>query len=115
MSVTKINIEGLKERTADDYDLMRDLVALLQVEKLNYENCIFESLNKSDYEGIASVAHKMKSAVAVLGFDFLAGRIADVEKNALKKTSDFDYTNEISSIFISLSEHINELENYLKQ
>jgi hypothetical protein len=57
----------------------------------------------------------MKSAVAVLGFDNLAEEIADLEKIALKKISGFDFDNKINCIFISLNEHLKELENYLKK
>jgi HPt (histidine-containing phosphotransfer) domain-containing protein len=115
MTITNINLPALYERTAGDSELIRDLLDLIIVEKQNYQNQMKHALIQHDLLSLASEAHKMKSAVAVLGFDNLAEEIADMEKNALKKTIGFDFDNKINCIFISLNEHIIELENYLKK
>lgn len=115
MIQTKINIQALRQRTANDKDLMIDLLELMKIEKDNYQTDIKKNLINADLEALAKDLHKFKSGVAVLGFDALFGEISDVEKNALKKVDDFDYTNKINCIFISLNNHLIELEKYLKK
>jgi HPt (histidine-containing phosphotransfer) domain-containing protein len=115
MIETKINIQALRQRTANDKDLMLDLLGLMNVEKYNYQSAIQNALSEQDLDAVLRVLHKLKSAVAVLGFDLLADRISIVEKNALKKVNDFNYAIEINFIFISLNYHLIELENYLKK
>ncbi len=111
----EINIKALHERTADDPELIQDLLDLIITEKQNYHTQMLNALRQHDLMSLASEAHKMKSAVAVLGFDKLADEIADMENNASKKIIGFDFDNKINCIFISLNEHIIELENYLKK
>jgi HPt (histidine-containing phosphotransfer) domain-containing protein len=115
MIKTLVNIAALHERTADDVELMHELLELIIIEKINYLNAMKEASGNNDFMSLASEAHKMKSAVAVLGFDNLAEEIADLENIALKKTSGYDFDNKINCIFISLNEHLNELEIYLKK
>lgn len=109
-----VNIIALKERTARDYELALDLLELINTEKLNYQKIMTDASLSNDLEAIASEAHKMKSAVAILGFDNLASEIADLELVAIKKTMSYGFNIKINSIFISLNEHLIELENLLK-
>ncbi len=111
----KINTKALHERTADDVELIKELMQLLITEKETYLSQMNNAVEKCDFLSLASEAHKMKSAVAVLGFDNLSDFISDLEKKASKKTIGCDFVNEINCIFISLNEHIIELENYLKK
>jgi HPt (histidine-containing phosphotransfer) domain-containing protein len=110
-----INIEALGERTADDSELAIELLDLLMEQKEYYLNDINSAIYDDDQIRLASELHKFKSAVAVFGFDFLAGKIADVEKKALSFSSEIDYSIEINRIFISLNDHIVELEKILKK
>jgi HPt (histidine-containing phosphotransfer) domain-containing protein len=115
MDSQNVNINALFERTAGDTDLVMELLSLIDIEKVNYHNNMLDSLKNSDYLSLASEAHKMKSAVAVLGFDKLASKVVELEKNANKKNDKYDYANEINCIFMLLNDSVNELENYLKK
>ncbi|PLX06067.1 MAG: hypothetical protein C0596_16380 [Marinilabiliales bacterium] len=115
MDKVEINIEALRERTADDNELALDLLQML-IENLDeYKNDILKAINEEDLNQLASELHKFKSAVAVLGFDLLHTEISDVEKKASKKSTETDYSMKINSIFISLNHHIVELEKIIKK
>lgn len=114
MSDTKINIEALKERTADDQDLALELLKMLKDSQLEYQNEITGALNANNFTQFAASLHKFKSAVGVLGFLDLADQIQNVEKKVSKKIPDKEYSTKINRIFISLNNHIVELEKILK-
>lgn len=111
----EIDINALHERTADDNDLALDLLEMLKSAESEYHENIIFAINESNLNAFAAELHKIKSVVAILGFDKLAENISDVEKNALEKSEKIDYTSEINRIFISLNNHIIELDKYLKK
>lgn len=111
---TFINTDALFERTAGDKELATDLLNLFVEEKPNYQNKIFTALEKNDFLAVAAEAHKLKSAAGVLGFDNIAAELQIVEKKSSEKNLDFDFQNKINAIFISLNDHIVELEKLIK-
>jgi HPt (histidine-containing phosphotransfer) domain-containing protein len=111
---TYINIEALFERTAGDEELATDLLKLFVEEKQNYFNNFIQALSRNDFLAVAAEAHKLKSASGVLGFDNVAAELHIVEKKSSEKKLDFDYQNKINAIFMSLNEHIVELEKLIK-
>ncbi len=115
MIKTVINIEDLNERTADDNELAIELLDMLILAKSNYFSEIDDAIRKKDMNKLAGELHKLKSTVAILGFNNLAEEMANVEKIALKKNDGIDYSSKINSIFISLNDHIVELEKILKK
>lgn len=102
-------------RTAGDTELIKDLCKLIRNQIPDYDSALQLAISNLDYQEIATTCHKMKSSVAVLGFDKLSAEILNVEENALKKSSDFEFSNKINCIFISLNKHLIELENFLKE
>lgn len=114
MIITYINTDALYERTAGDEDLAIDLLNLFIEEKQNYFDSINQALIKHDFLAVAAEAHKLKSAAGVLGFDNVSSELQIVEKKSSEKNPDFDYQNKINAIFISLNEHIVELEKLIK-
>ncbi|HNQ67341.1 MAG TPA: hypothetical protein PKN32_03100 [Bacteroidales bacterium] len=115
MADVNINIQGLMYRTAGDKELITELCRLLRNEIPNYELELQLALNNDDYIKIATICHRMKSSVAVLGFDKLSAEILVIEEKAIKKSPDFEFSNKINCIFISLNKHLIELENFLKK
>jgi HPt (histidine-containing phosphotransfer) domain-containing protein len=114
MIITYLNTEALFERTAGDVDLAKDLLDLFIVEKENYYNNIVSALKNNDFLAVAAESHKLKSASGVLGFDNLTVELQIVEKKSSEKNPDFDFQNKINAIFISLNDHIVELEKLIK-
>lgn len=110
-----INIEALNERTDFDNELAEDLLMILKNDVPKYNAQLIKSLDDSDFKEIATVLHKMKSAVALFGFDNIKLEIELVEKNALSFCSEFDYLSKINRIFITLNNHMVELEKILKE
>jgi len=110
-----INIQSLLYRTAGDKELIMDLCNVLKNELSNYQYELQSAIINDEYDSIASLCHKMKSSVAVLGFDKLSQEIFTIEDNARKKTINFDFDMKINCIFISLNEHLIELENFIKK
>ncbi len=109
-----INIEALNERTACDNELAEDLLNILKTDSPSYKIRLINDLSDSNYKAMAGVLHKMKSAVALFGFDNIKVEIENVEKNTLSFCDDFDYLSKINRIFITLNNHIVELEKILK-
>jgi HPt (histidine-containing phosphotransfer) domain-containing protein len=114
MIITYINTDALFERTAGDEELATDLLNLFIEEKQNYFDILTQALTKNDFLAVATEAHKLKSAAGVLGFDNIATELQIVEKKSSEKNADFDYQNKINAIFISLNDHIVELEKLIK-
>ena len=114
MIKTNINIDSLNERTAGDKDLAYELLQMLKDEYDNELKGLNQSIDKLDYQKIASVLHRIKSSVGTLGFDNLMEEIEIVEKKSLKFSQSVDLSIEINRIFISLKKHIVELEKILK-
>ncbi|MDD4150141.1 MAG: hypothetical protein PHE33_08935 [Bacteroidales bacterium] len=115
MIETCINIIALKERTADDNELAVDLLQMLkncQQQKLIE---LLEAIDDRNYKLIGFLLHKFKTPVATLGFDKLKSEIEIVERNAQNYSETFDYNSKINCIFISLNNHIVELEKILKK
>ncbi len=115
MIKTFINIDSLKERTADDRELALELLELLKSLKDDYYFDIIESIELENFKELSSELHKFKSAIAILGFDNLVDEIVGVEKKAVKKMQAINYSSKINRIFISLNNHIVELEKILKE
>ena len=115
MIETCVNIIALKERTADDEQLATELLQMLkncQQQKLIE---LLEAIQENNYKLIAFLLHKFKTPVATLGFDKLKSEIEIVEKYAHNYSETFDYNSKINCIFISLNNHIVELEKILKK
>ena len=75
-----INIEALNERTACDNELAEDLLNILKTDSPSYKIRLINDLSDSNYKAMAGVLHKMKSAVALFGFDNIKVEIENVEK-----------------------------------
>lgn len=114
MIETCINIIALKERTADDNQLALDLLQILKNSKQTKLSELVVAIDYLNYKQIAFLLHKLKTSVATLGFDKLKSEIEIVEQEAQNYSSVFDYNNKINCIFISLNNHIVELEKILK-
>ena len=115
MIETCINIIALKERTADDNQLAIDLLQMLENSQKTKLIELLEAIDDNNYKLIAFLLHKFKTPVATLGFDKLTFEIEIVEQEAQNYSSTFDYNTKINCIFISLNNHIVELEKILKK
>ncbi|MDD2634338.1 MAG: Hpt domain-containing protein [Bacteroidales bacterium] len=113
MIETHINIKALKERTADDKQLAQDLLQILKKSLQTKLGELVDAIVDSNYNLIAFLLHKLKTSVATLGFDKLKAEIESVEQEAQNNSSTFDYKTKINCIFISLNNHITELNKIL--
>lgn len=114
MIETEINYIALSERTAEDKELASELLEMLVSDIDAYIDEFDSAIKNANYEQIATLSHKFKSALAVFGFDKLAKEVYAIEENSLKNIIEYDYLSKINCIFISLNNHIVELENFLK-
>lgn len=108
-----INIDSLNERTAGDNLLAKELLQML---KNQYDDDFLLAkicLDFKDYNTLASILHRLKSSIGTLGFDGLRVEMEKVEKKVSKNSSTNEFSSEINSIFISLKNHIIELEKIL--
>lgn len=110
-----ININALNERTADDNQLALDLLQMLKNSQQTKLIELLEAIDKNNYKLIAFLLHKFKTPVATLGFEKLKTEIEIVEQEAQNYSATFDYNTKINCIFISLKNHIVELEKILKK
>jgi len=95
----KLDLSYLENMSGGDKVLMKEMIEIFKEQVPEFVTEMKLSLENKDWKSLASVAHKAKSSIAIIGLNDLTEELKKFENNVIK-------ANEISSFksFISLFE-----------
>ncbi|MCK9255169.1 MAG: Hpt domain-containing protein [Bacteroidales bacterium] len=110
MIETYIDYDQLKNRIGDDNKLVSELLEILKIELKNYKQSIEFAFENNDKQELETIIHKLKSAIGIFGFRNIYDKLISIEEELKKNIQINCFYNELMLIFISVKNHIIELE-----
>lgn len=118
MAYSFINPQYLDSVSGGDPEIIRELVSIFR-DQVKETFLTMKTLNEQkDYTQLALLAHKVKSSVAIMGMDDLAGLLKTFEIKA-RESKDTDlylsyierFKNDTDSAIVELEDFISKLNN----
>lgn len=109
---TFVNIQALKDRTANDVSLATTLLEMFIKEKDEYIATIKNECLNHNTEGLRKIIHKVKGIVGTFGFDKLVEDAIIINNEAYQNIIDDE---KVSDFCISIENHIFKLKEIIKK
>lgn len=106
-----INITYLNSISNGDNKFINELIDMFLEQIPDYQNRLISLHKENDFENLARLAHKAKSAIIMMGMNDLASDLKKLEENAKEKKNIGDYheiivkfVNDTNSAILELKE-----------
>lgn len=109
-----INTEYLNTVSGGDPEIMREIVVMFKDQSVEIYNEMKSSLAANDFAMIASMAHKAKSSVLIMGMNDLASMLKTLELQAREGQESGLYKSYIERFRAETDSAITELEDLVK-
>ncbi len=108
----KIDLTYLNEMSAGSNDLIIEMIEIYNTQIPEFINSMETSFNNKDWDRLASIAHKAKSSIAIMGLNNLAKDLKTLELDAKQGINSENYINIINNFKETTLKSINDLNNY---
>ncbi len=109
-----INIDYLHSISNGDNKFIIDLIDLMLEQIPDYQSRLNNLYNEGDWNNLAKIAHKAKSAIIMMGMNELAAALKNLEENAKDKKNIGDYQEIIVKFVNDTNSAITELKELKK-
>jgi hypothetical protein len=106
-----INFNAFEERTANDFNMQKELLLYMQEELKIYEADMLVALRTENVNKIKEKIHKTKNAVGIFGFEKLFDRLNNIEND--NNAVNLDLETEIKQIFSEIKYRMIEIQKYI--
>lgn len=106
-----INFNAFEERTANDFNMQKELLLYMQEELKIYEADMLVALSTGNVNKIKGKIHKTKNAVGIFGFEKLFDRLNNIEND--NNEVNLDLETEIKQIFSEIKYRMIEIQKYI--
>lgn len=83
MTEELFRIDLLNKRTGYDHELLKDMFNMFKDSYPEYFSLISQRLQDENWVGVSEIAHRAKSAVAIMGMETIREEFAEMEALAL--------------------------------
>lgn len=110
----KIDLSYLRDISAGDEELFHELIDMFISQVPEYQMQLQQELSLGEWEQLGRTAHKVKSALTMMGLNDLAMEMKVLEEQAKKGIETKSYPQSIKRFITETTEAIKELKEVKK-
>ena len=109
-----INVTYLEEVCGGSEEIIKEMVSIFLEQIPEFFGEMSNLLRTEKYHDLGLLAHKAKSSVAIMGMDYLAGKLKELELIAKAGENIPSYEDYLKDFKIETDKALEELNTYIK-
>jgi HPt (histidine-containing phosphotransfer) domain-containing protein len=106
----KLDLNYLENMSGGDKGLMKEMVEIFKEQVPEFVTEMKLHLEKEDWKSLASIAHKAKSSIAIVGLKELTEELKIFENNVIKSSENYSFKDFIFHFEKTCNQAIIQLE-----
>lgn len=114
MSELLFAVNSLNKHTGYDHELLKEMFNVFKANYPEYFVLLKERSKQNDWQGVSEIAHRAKSAAAIMGMISIQKEFGNIEQQTDNGSAVEDFTSLLTELELKVQTAVLQIENYIK-
>ncbi len=114
MSELLFVVDSLNKHTGYDHGLLKEMFNVFKTNYPEYFEMLKERSEQNDWQGVSEIAHRAKSAVAIMGMTSIQEEFGEIELKTDNGDALNDFSNRLNLLESKIKIAVSQIENYIE-